>query len=131
MPKFSHISKKKVETCHPLLQEVINEAINRFDFTVLWGHRAKATQNKFYQKGTSTKAWPDSKHNVWPSEAIDIAPYPIDWQDERRFTFLAGIILGIAYMKRIPMRWGGDWDRDTEVKDNKFNDLGHFELVLP
>ena len=29
----------------------------------------------------------------------------------------------------IDIRWGGDWDRDTEVRDNKFDDLVHFEIV--
>ena len=29
----------------------------------------------------------------------------------------------------IDLRWGGDWDRDTEVRDNTFDDLVHFEIV--
>ena len=29
----------------------------------------------------------------------------------------------------IKLRWGGDWDRDTQVKDNSFDDLLHFELI--
>jgi len=28
----------------------------------------------------------------------------------------------------IRLRWGGDWDGDTELDDNKFDDLPHFEL---
>jgi hypothetical protein len=32
-------------------------------------------------------------------------------------------------MPTLKLRWGGDWDMDTEVKDNKFDDLVHFELV--
>ena len=31
----------------------------------------------------------------------------------------------------IPVRWGGDWDDDTEVKDTGFKDLPHFELRRP
>jgi len=27
------------------------------------------------------------------------------------------------------VRWGGDWDRDTELKDNRFMDLVHIELI--
>jgi len=26
------------------------------------------------------------------------------------------------------IRWGGDWDMDTHTKDNKFDDLVHFEM---
>ena len=29
----------------------------------------------------------------------------------------------------INLRWGGDWDRDTEVRDNDFDDLVHFKIV--
>jgi len=29
----------------------------------------------------------------------------------------------------ISIRWGGDWNMDTYVKDQRFNDLPHFELV--
>jgi hypothetical protein len=28
----------------------------------------------------------------------------------------------------IKIRWGGDWDMDTETKDNNFDDLVHFEI---
>ena len=27
------------------------------------------------------------------------------------------------------VRWGGDWNMDNNFKDQKFNDLPHFELV--
>jgi peptidoglycan L-alanyl-D-glutamate endopeptidase CwlK len=27
------------------------------------------------------------------------------------------------------IRWGGDWDSDTEVNDQTFIDLPHFELI--
>jgi len=29
----------------------------------------------------------------------------------------------------VDLRWGGDWDGDTEVRDNGFDDLVHFEIV--
>lgn len=28
----------------------------------------------------------------------------------------------------VTLRWGGDWDSDTEVNDNSFDDLVHFEI---
>ena len=28
----------------------------------------------------------------------------------------------------ITLRWGGDWDRDFQVNDNKFDDFPHFEI---
>jgi hypothetical protein len=29
----------------------------------------------------------------------------------------------------VRVRWGGDWDGDFETKDNKFDDLVHFEIL--
>ena len=61
--------------------------------------------------------------------AADVAPYPVDWRDESRFRHFAGVVIGIAIMLEIPLTWGGDWNRDTQLKDNVFNDLAHFQLV--
>jgi peptidoglycan L-alanyl-D-glutamate endopeptidase CwlK len=36
-------------------------------------------------------------------------------------------VLGIAQSMGINLRWGGDWDKDWEVQDNKFDDFPHFE----
>ena len=52
----------------------------------------------------------------------------IDWDDRERFTLFAGFVLGIAKSMGINLRWGGDWDQDWTVKDNKFDDFPHFEL---
>ena len=43
-------------------------------------------------------------------------------------SYFAGVVKGIASQMGIGIRWGGDWDMDTEVKDNRFDDLVHFEL---
>ena len=40
----------------------------------------------------------------------------------------AGFVLGVANQMGINLRWGGDWDQDFEVQDNKFDDFPHFEL---
>ena len=60
---------------------------------------------------------------------VDVVAYPIDWNDRERQTLFAGYVLGLAKSMGITLRWGGDWDRDTDVQDNKFDDLMHFELV--
>jgi len=86
-------------------------------------------QDKAFSEGMSTKKWPLSEHNSWPSKAIDIAPYPIDWEDEKRFFRLAIVILFVALKKNISIRWGGAWD-GVPNKKGQLNDLGHFELLL-
>jgi peptidoglycan L-alanyl-D-glutamate endopeptidase CwlK len=129
MPEFSERSRKNLNECDADLQQVLNEAIKHFDFTVFTGHRTREEQQKMLKQGKSQLGWPDSKHNAWPSKAVDIAPYPIGWEDRERATYLAGWIMAIAAMKGINLRWGGDWDQDTQVKDNSFDDLWHFEIV--
>ncbi len=129
MPRFSSQSQARLSQCDPRIQEIMNEAILSFDFSVLTGHRGKTEQDAMRSKGRSQLSYPNSRHNSLPSQAIDIAPWPIDWQDRERFTLLAGFILGIAQAKGISLRWGGDWNRNWEVKDNKFDDLPHFELT--
>jgi peptidoglycan L-alanyl-D-glutamate endopeptidase CwlK len=69
-----------------------------------------------------------SKHNSKPSLAVDIAPYPIDWADDERFYFLAGIIKAASHQVGVKVRWGGDWDSDDDFHDQTFMDLGHFEI---
>lgn len=113
---------------HRDLQQVLEEVVKHFDCTILEGHRNKARQNQLLAEGKSQVPWPRSKHNDLPSKAADVVPYPVDWEDTNRMRFFAGFVLGIATSKHIDLRWGGDWNRDTQLKDNRFNDLPHFEL---
>lgn len=128
MPYFSDHSREQLETCHPDLQAVMQAAINFFNFRVLEGRRGKERQNELYAEGKSQLRYPNSNHNANPSNAVDIAPWPIDWSDTARFYYLAGYIMALSKAMNIPLRWGGDWDQDTEVTDQSFMDLGHFEL---
>lgn len=127
MPNFGRKSKHKLATCHPDLQYLFEVVVEEFDCTILEGHRSEERQEKLYKEGKS-KLKKGGRHNESPSEAVDVAPYPIDWEDTKRFCYFAGYVKGIAKVHGIPIRWGGDWDGDTEVRDNKFNDLVHFEL---
>ena len=129
MPKFSEKSLAKLTTCDPLLQRVFREVVQNFDCTILEGYRDKDRQNQMVAEGKSQVRWPDGKHNTVPSCAVDVTPYPIQWDDRERQTLFAGYVLATAKAMGINLRWGGDWDRDTEVRDNTFDDLVHFELV--
>lgn len=129
MPKFSDASIQKLETCHSKLYEIFNEVIKHFDCTVLSGYREKKDQDQLFTDGKSKLRFPKSAHNVLPSMAVDVAPYPISWDDTKRFVLFAGFVLGIARARGVILRWGGDWDMDMQLKDNVFNDLVHFELV--
>lgn len=91
------------------------------DFTVICGHRGEEEQNKAFAEGKSKLKFPNSKHNSRPSMAVDLAPYPINWNDKEAFKRLSILIKKIASDKQIGITWGGDWKR--------FRDLPHYELL--
>ena len=135
MPQFSPKSLGQLATCCIDLQTLFNEVIKYFDCTVTEGFRDEADQNQAYAEGKTQLKWPNGNHNHSPSTAVDVYPYPVDMDDTRRFYFFAGRVLGIADMLLAQgkithkIRWGGDWNSDTQVKDNNFNDLVHYEIV--
>jgi len=128
MPRFSKRSLGRLETCDERLQKIFKEVVKGFDCTIIEGHRSKERQNKAFDEGKSKLRYPKGNHNKVPSAAVDVAPYPIDWSDRERFHYFAGYVLGIAKMMGHTIRFGGDWNMDTQVKDNNFDDLVHFEL---
>ena len=128
MPYFGKSSKKRLSTCDDRLQKVFNEVIKHVDCSVLCGHRGKDDQNKAYKEGKSKAKYPNGRHNRQPSLAVDVSPYPIDWDDLERQTLFAGFVLGIAKQMGINLIWGNDWDGDFETKDTGLKDYPHFEL---
>lgn len=129
MPAFSKLSAERLATCDPRLQLVLNEVIKHFDCSVIFGHRTQAEQDQAVAEKRSKTPWPTSKHNAQPSLAVDVVPCPIEWADRERHHYFAGWVMAIAASKGITLRWGGDWNRDTQVRDNGFDDLVHFEIV--
>ena len=129
MPKFSSQSLDVIETCHHEIRAVVFEAIKFTDFSALCGYRGQEAQHEAFLMGRSKKDWPNGKHIVSPSEAIDVAPYPIDWKDTHRFAVLAGRLMQIGSVLGVDLRWGSDWDGDTRTLDQQFMDWGHFELL--
>ena len=128
MPKFGTRSKNALNSCDENLIKVFNEVIKTVDCSVLEGHRGQSKQDKYYEEGKSKVKYPSGRHNKLPSMAVDVAPYPIDWDDRERFHLFAEFVLGIAKSMGINLRWGGDWNQNWFVDDNKFDDFPHFEL---
>ena len=128
MPKFGSTSKRRLSTCEKDLQLLFKEVVKGFDCTIVCGYRGEKDQNEAYERGNSKVKYPHGRHNANPSRAVDVAPYPIDWSDRDRFHYFAGYVKGIASQMGIDVIWGGDWDNDTDLKDNGFDDLVHFEL---
>jgi len=129
MPTFSDLSARRLATCDERLQKLLREAIKHVDFTVLCGHRTREDQEDAVRTGASTLQWPNSKHNQSPSMAVDVAPFPIDWNDTARFARLFGFIEHIALQQDIQVRWGGDWNANWRTKDERLVDMPHIEIV--
>ena len=128
MAKFGKTSKEKLATCHEDLQKVFNEVIKHVDCSVIEGYRNEERQNKLFSEKKTKVRYPNGRHNSNPSRAVDVVPYPVDWNDRERFHLFAGFVLGIAKSMGIVLRWGGDWNMNFEVDDNNFDDFPHFEL---
>ncbi len=133
MPKFGKRSRHNLSSCDPRLQEIFEEVIKSWDCTIICGTRDEKTQNDLYKAGKSKLKYPQSKHNSFPSKAVDVAPYyygkGINWNDLGGFYMFAGYVLRVAEKMGYKIRYGGDWDGDKQTADQKFNDLPHFELV--
>lgn len=136
MPTFSKTSLDRLATCHQDLIIFCTELIKHYDFTVVCGHRGKAEQNDAYFKGNSKLKFPNSKHNTYPSKAVDLAPWEgkIDWGKEQMIYF-AGFAIGVSeilYKNGIikhRIKSGADWNNDRNIDDTTFLDLPHFEII--
>ncbi len=133
MHKLSKASQKELDTCVAHWYVIIMILLRLIDVKVTCGFRGEDQQNTEYAEGDSTKKWPESKHNKLPSPAIDIHPYPIDFEDRDRYVHMAGMVIAIGALVGVEIRWGGKWRKDVDIKDNKkvtgLDDLGHFEIV--
>lgn len=121
MPHFGKSSIDRLNTCDERLIKIMHSVIELYDFSVLCGHRGEKEQNEAFANGTSKAKWGQSKHNSKPSKAIDIAPYPTNWQDTEAFTFLATLVFDEAQKQGVKIRWGGHF--------KSLKDFPHYELM--
>lgn len=124
-------SLDRLATCHPDLRSLFIEVNETFPCLIIEGHRDKETQDRAFFAGKSKLRFPKGKHNSLPSLAVDAAPLPLEWDGKKsreKFYLFAGYVLGVAAQRGLSIRWGGDWDKDWDIKENSFDDLVHFEL---
>lgn len=124
MYRFGKKSKERLKGVDSNLVKVLNELIKIMDVTIIEGVRSKERQEQLLAQGkTKTKY---SKHIT--GKAVDLAPYPINWEDREMFHYMGGMLRGIGQSMELKIRWGGDWDFDGDINDNKFDDLVHVEI---
>ena len=111
-------SLQNLSGVHPDLVAVVNKAIQitKQDFTVIEGLRSVERQRKLLNDGKSTTM--NSRHIT--GHAVDMVPWPVDWNDLKRFEVMSEAMKQAADELDIPIVWGGDW--------KSFYDAPHFEL---
>lgn len=149
MPSFGRESRQKLSGVDPRLASWAERVVKGFDCKVIYGHRTPEEQFDLYRRGRQydearglwvienkleVVTYRDgtklvSKHNLWPALAIDLVPYPVAWRDTERFYYFGGYGRRVAEEMGLAVVWGGDWDGDTEVDDQTFMDLAHWEIA--
>ena len=131
MARFGKRSRERLKGVDPRLVVVLERVCKHFDITVIEGLRSQERQNELVKQGKSKTKF--GKHVQ--GKAVDIAPYPIDWNARDDFHYLGGFVLGVAASMGVKLRWGGDWNASSTfqgkrtTKDNNFDDLVHFEIL--
>ena len=124
MYKFGRRSRERLKGVDARLINVLNELIKMMDVTIIEGLRSAERQKELLAKGATKVKY--SKH--MEGKAVDLAPYPIDWENRDGFHYMGGMIRGIAKQMGVDIRFGGDWNSDGDTKDNNFDDLVHVEI---
>lgn len=123
MANFGSRSLRQLRTADYRLQWLFHKVIQRYDCSVLEGYRSDSKQRAMYMRQVSKLdgVTAKSNHQSVPSRAVDVTPWPIDWQDIEAFEALAVIVKEEAVKAGIDVGWGGDW--------NSFKDYPHWELT--
>ena len=111
-------SLQNLSGVHPDLVAVVKRAIQitTQDFTVIEGVRNIERQRQLVAKGASKTM--NSRHIT--GHAVDMVPWPVDWNDLERFKVVSEAMKEAAEELNIPIVWGGDW--------KSFYDAPHYEL---
>ena len=148
---LSQKSLDKMNGVDERLQRVVKRAIQltKQDFMVLEGVRTREQCMINYGKGRTIAqcvakgvpaqyANPNAAKVTWLNDpfaskhvtgkAVDLVPYPVDWNDLKKFDAIAQAMLQAAKELGIPIRWGADWDGDGKPRERGESDSPHFEI---
>lgn len=131
--KLGTRSINSLKGIHPKLKQVVEKAITLSpqDFTVISGVRTTKEQQDLYAQGrtkagaivTNADGVRNKSNHQAKSDgfgyAVDIVPYPVDWNDLDKFKVIANAMQLAACELGVTINWGGDW---------KMKDFPHFEL---
>lgn len=137
--KLGKRSQQRLEGVNPKLVAVVRRAIEltKQDFMVICGVRTLAEQKKLYAQGRTAPGrivtWTLRSRHLPAADgfgrAVDLCPFPVDWNDLRKFDAIAKAMFAAAEELNTPIRWGADWDRDGKPRERGESDSPHFELA--
>lgn len=145
---FSKQEEEMISKLHPDLRLIIVTAAFFISFRIAQSTiRTKEQQAEFVKKGLSKilnsmhlpRPFPEygNKELVCAFDGLPLFEGgKIDYNDLGAFCYFAGFIMGTAaFLFREgkithKLRWGGDWNKNYRTNDEKFKDLGHFEMIL-
>ena len=123
---------------HPKVRYVVERASRYMPCRVLEGKRTVERQQKLIYAGQS-KIKNASKAPHVLGHAVDLAPltkhgqfdgWGNDPKELAMFYSLQAILRVVATDMGYKPRVGSDWDMDWSFKDQSFDDLVHFELII-
>jgi peptidoglycan L-alanyl-D-glutamate endopeptidase CwlK len=135
MFQLSNRSLSRLQDVNPQLIKIILLAIKRtpVDFGVAWmgGKRTPEEQNQLFKEGYSKCDGYEkiSKHQL--GNAVDLNVF-VDSkliENKEMLCLVAGVMFACANEMNVNIRWGLDWNRNGDIRDNTFNDIYHFELI--
>jgi peptidoglycan L-alanyl-D-glutamate endopeptidase CwlK len=147
-------SISRLEGVHPDLIRLVKRAIELTtqDFMVLEGVRTEQRQRELYAQGRSAAkliaagvnpalSKPKMQVVTWTlksnhfvqndgfGHAVDLVPYPVDWNTLSKFDAIADAMMQAADELGVKVRHGADWDMDGKRREKGESDNPHFELV--
>lgn len=124
MPYFGKTSRERMEGVDEDMIRLFEEVVKKVDCTILkdGGLRTKERQAELVAQGVSYTM--NSRHLT--GLALDVMPYPVDWQDKERLMMFATIVFATAQELGIKVRWGGHFKKKN---GRPFFDGPHWEKV--
>lgn len=146
-------SLERLEGVSPELVGVVKRAIEITgqDFMVLEGVRTEKRQRELYGQGRTPGelaiagvnpelAKPGMQKVTWTlksnhfkqsdgyGHAVDLVPYPVDWNTISKFDAIADAMAQAGKELGVSIRHGADWDQDGKRRERGETDNPHFEL---
>ena len=131
--KLGKTSLARLQGVDETLVNVVKRAIeiSEVDFTVLEGVRTLERQRELYAHGRTAPGkivtWTMKSRHI-EGKAVDLVPYPLDWNDLEKFNKIKDAMFKAAKEQDVNLRWGADWDQDGHYREKGETDSPHFEI---